>query len=245
MIWTFTKGIYAASTSRIVRWWIRMTVLDKFVVTIGITILALMASLSVLFSQLGNWLATNLPRAAFSFLIFFIVDLIWDFFVTRNDLTNMTDRDDVVLATRCEYIGGHPGLPLGRFVFLALGGTKVNPVLSIIFSTFEGNRFEVNLIDVTDTKSNIDNKFGKPGFNVFLTSITPSIWKGQRSTLNIEYTSSGRKYKLEFGSFLRGNDEVQMWKNYITCMMAEADTGVKPFGQWKSLPSEGKINENS
>jgi len=240
MIWTFTKWNYRASTSRIVRWWLRMTIFDKFIVTIGIIILSFLASFSVLFSRFGNWLAMNLPKAAFAFFILFIVDLIWDFLVTRNDLTFMTDRNNVLLATRCEYIGGHPELPLSRFVFLALGGSKANPVLSIIFSTFEGTKFDVNLIDVTDTKSTIDDKFGKPGFYVSLTSISPSIWKGYRSTLNIEYAKAGRKYKLEFSSFLRGNDEVQMWKNYITCMMAEADTGRKPYGQWKSLPEKEK-----
>jgi len=43
---------------------------------------------------------------------------------------------------------------------------------------------------------------------------------------------------VETGSFLRGNDEVQKWKNYLTCTQAEADTGKKPYGNWKSLPED-------
>lgn len=239
MIWTFTRRAYWVSTSRLVRWWLRMTTFDKFIITIGIVILALLASVFVFLSRFSNWLAGNLPKVALAFLIFFVVDLIWDFFVTQGDLKAMEDREDVLLATRCEYIGGHPELPLGRFVYLTLGGTKTNPILSVIFYSFEGIKFDINLIDITDTKSAIDDKFGKPGFfNISMTSITPSIWKGYRSTLNIEYTKAGRKYKAEFSSFLGGNDAVQMWKNYITCMMAEADTGVKPYGDWKSLPEK-------
>jgi len=56
--------------------------------------------------------------------------------------------------------------------------------------------------------------------------------------LNIEYTSAGRKYQIELGSFLRGNDEVQQWKNFLTCTQAEADTGKVPYGPWKTLPDK-------
>jgi len=244
MIWTLTKWSHGASTLRVVRWWLRMTVLDKFFVTMGIVILALLASFFVFFSRLGNWLSENLPKAAFAFLIFFIVDLIWDFLATRGDMGFMVERSDVLLATRCEYIGGHPELPESRFVYLVLGGTRDNPVLSIVFSRFEGLKFYINLIDILETKSAIDDKFGKPSvFNVFTTSITPSIWKGYRSSLNVEYTKAGRKYKVEFSSFLGGNDEVQMWKNYMTCMVAEADTGITPYGEWKSLPEKKEKEE--
>ena len=101
------------------------------------------------------------------------------------------------------------------------------------------NEFKIPLIDITGTKTSKDDKFGEPGiFNISLTSVTPSIWKGNRSVVNVEYTYSGKKYNVELGSFLRGNDEVQMWKNYLTCAQAEANTNKKPFGYWKSLPEE-------
>lgn len=252
MIWTFTKWHYGASTSRITRWWLRMTAIDKFVITAVVALLAFIISLFSFLGGFSYWLSANLPKFAFAFFIFFIVDLIWNFFVTQNDFVSMEKRDDVLLATRCEYIGGHPELPDSRFVYFTLGGTKTKPVLSIIFSQFDDDKYAINLIDITDTKSSIDDKFGKPGgLNVALTGVTPSIWKGYRSTLIVEFVKAGRKYKAEFGSFSGGNDEVQKWKNYITCIMAEADTGTKPFGEWKSLPEtkqkkpankSGKIN---
>jgi len=171
--------------------------------------------------------------------IFFIVDLIWDSLGTRRDLATLVTKEDVILATRGEYVGGHPSLPHARFIYLTITGTQKNPYVGIILPGFQPIEYKIPLIDITNTKSGIDDKFGKPSvFNFFLTSITPSVWKGYRSAINIEYTSAGRKYLVEVGSFLRGNDEVQMWKNYLTTAQAEADTGEKPYGQWKSLPEE-------
>ena len=174
------------------------------------------------------------------FGLFFIVDLIWDFIVTRVSLGSLSSKKNVTLATRGEYVGGHPELPHSRFVYLVITGTLKNPYLGITLPNLQKwDEFKIPLIDITGTKTSKDDKFGEPGiFNVSLTSITPSIWKGSRSVINVEYTYSGKKYTVELGSFLRGNDEVQMWKNYLTCAQAEADTSVKPFGHWKSLPEE-------
>ena len=173
--------------------------------------------------------------------IFFLIDIVWDFLGTRKDLMNIASKDNVILATRGEYVGGHPTLPHARFVYLVISGTQQSPYVGIILPNFEPIVYRIPLIDITDTKSGIDEKFGKPSvFNFSLTSITPSMWKGSRTSINIEYSLTGRKYTIEVGSFIRGNDEVQMWKNYLTCTRAEADTGEKPFGQWKSLPEEKK-----
>ena len=173
--------------------------------------------------------------------IFFVIDFIWDL-NTRRDLANIAFRNDVILATRGEYIGGHPSLPHARFLYLIISGTQKNPYLGILLPGFQPIEYKIPLVDITSAKSSIDDKFGKPAsfLNLSLTSITPSVWKGNRSVINIEYASSGRKYIVELGSFIRGNDEVQMWKNYLTCAQAESDTNEKPFGQWKSLPAEVK-----
>lgn len=241
MIWTFTKNSHNASTLRVVRWWLRMNTFEKFLISLGIAILSILLSLLVLFSQPARWLSEFLSKFAIVFFGFFVVDLIWDSIESSIELSDMYERRDIVLSTRCEYIGGHPELAESRFVYLVLGGTRENPVLSIILNKIDGPKFFINLIDITDTKSGVDDKFGRPlNFNIFMTSTTPSIWKGSRSVLNVEYTSAGRKYRVEFSSFLRGNDEVQLWKNYITCMMAEADTGKAPYGDWKSLPKAKK-----
>jgi len=279
MLWSLTKWNHKLSTMRLTRWWLRMTVLDRLILVIGIDFLFLIYSffafilwlihyggsaLSGAGGLLGSLSSSHIPVGirfilgllnfisgiavffevvfliiVLALSIFFIVDLIWDSLGTRRDLATLVTKEDVILATRGEYVGGHPSLPHARFIYLTITGTQKNPYVGIILPGFQPIEYKIPLIDITNTKSGIDDKFGKPSvFNFFLTSITPSVWKGYRSAINIEYTSAGRKYLVEVGSFLRGNDEVQMWKNYLTTAQAEADTGEKPYGQWKSLPEE-------
>jgi len=284
MLWSITKWNHRFSTTRLVRWWLRMTVLDRFIFVAVINFIFLIYSfftftlwlinyggralsgMALSDSLLGSVVSGSVTAGlrfvlgllnfisgvtiffevvfvifALGLSLFFVIDLIWDFLGTRRDLANIAFRDDVILATRGEYIGGHPNLPHARFVYLVISGTQSDPYVGIMLPSFRPVEYKIPLIDVTGAKSSIDDKFGKPGaFNFFLTSITPSIWKGYRSVINIEYTSSGRKYIVEIGSFIRGNDEVQMWKNYLICAQSEADTGEKPYGQWKSLPKTKK-----
>jgi len=281
MLWSLTKWNHKLSSNRLVRWWLRMTVLDRFIMVTAVNIVYIIASFFAFSFWLVNFLAHKLVEGAVSgplsdylgeevvsggsfilgfmnfnsaiiiffeviftivvwaFTIFFVIDLIWDFIVVRHDLRNLTAKNDVILATRGEYVGGYPQLPHSRFVYLIISGTQKNPYLGIMLPSLQKKEFKVPLLDVTGAKSGIDDKFGKPGiFNISLTGVTPSIWKGYRSVLNVEYTSAGRKYQVELGSFLRGNDEVQQWKNFLTCTQAEADIGEAPYGPWKSLPEE-------
>ncbi|OQA36280.1 MAG: hypothetical protein BWY53_00579 [Parcubacteria group bacterium ADurb.Bin326] len=281
MLWFLTKRNHRLSTGRLVRWWLRMTVLDRVITLIVLVILhAIMSFFTIglwAISKVINLLLEGASRSAFSeflgeeagkgmgfvirltnfssgflmffeviitiavfaFFIFFIVDLIWDFVATRLDLMMMSAKDDITLATRGEYVGGHPSLPHSRFVYLVISGTQTSPFMAIVLPSLKPVKFKIPLMDITTTKSEIDNKFGKPSiFNITLTSITPSIWKGYRSVINIDYVSTGRKYTIELGAFLRGNDEVQMWKNYLVCTQAQADTQKEPYGFWKSLPEQ-------
>jgi hypothetical protein len=283
MLWSLTKWNHKLSTTRLVRWWLRMTVLDRFILVIVCNFLFLVYSFfafilwlmnyggkalsgtmsSELFSSVANsGITTGLKFVlgllnfvasiavffefvflifAFALSVFFVIDLIWDYLATRVDLANIGSKENVILATRGEYVGGHPSLPHARFVYLIISGTQKSPYVGIILPGFQPIEHKIPLIDITDTKSGIDEKFGKPSiFNFSLTSITPSVWKGNRTAINIEYSSAGRKYLVEIGSFIRGNDEVQMWKNYLICARAEADTNEKPYGQWKSLPENEK-----
>ena len=282
MLWSLTKWNHRLSTGRLIRWWLRATILDRLIMVISAYFFHMVVAFFAIVLWFLNWGAHTLLNSAVSgtfsqylgediatggsfilglmnftswtiiifmfiltivvwgFGLFFIVDLIWDFIVTRFELGSLSSRKNVSLATRGEYIGGHPELPHSRFVYLVISGTLKNPYLGISLPIMsKWNEFKIPLIDITGTKTSKDDKFGKPGiFNVSLTSITPSIWKGERSVINVEYTYSGKKYNVELGSFLRGNDEVQMWKNYLTCAQAEANTNKKPFGHWKSLPEE-------
>jgi hypothetical protein len=280
MLWSLTKWNYRLSTGRLVRWWLRATILDRLIMVIVAGIFQMIITFFAISLWLLNWgihalldaavsgalakyigekavgsasfilgfmnftswtiivFEVILTIAVWAFSVFFVIDLIWDFFATRVELRKYSSKANIILSTRGEYIGGHPNLPHSRFVYLIISGTQKNPYLGIILPTIgQRTEFKIPLIDITGTKSSIDDKFGKPGiFNISLSSITPSIWKGYRSVIIVEYTSTGRKYLVELGAFLRGNDEVQMWKNYLTCTQAEADTGNKPFGYWKSLP---------
>jgi len=289
MLWSLTKWNHKLSTTRLARWWLRMTVLDRFILVVVSNFLFLVysffafilwminygsramleaassdffglfsssdipAGLSFVLGLLNfvSWVAVLfefvLLIAVFALSVFFIIDLVWDFLGTRRDLMNIASREDVILSTRGEYMGGHPSLPHARFVYLIISGTKKEPYVGIIFPSFQPTEYKIPLTDITGTRSGIDERYGSPSiFNFSLTSITPSLWKGSRTSFNIEYSLSGRKYSVELGSFIRGNDEVQKWKNYLTCARAEADTGKKPYGRWKSLPDgESKENQDS
>jgi len=283
MLWSLTKWNHKLSTTRLVRWWLRMTVLDRFILVAISNFLFLVYSFFTFILWLMNYGGKALSGAmdsdlfssfasaavptgikfvlgllnfvsgvavffefvfliyAFGLSVFFVIDLVWDYVGTRRDLANIASKEDVLLSTRGEYMGGHPSLPHARFVYLIISGTQKSPYVGIILPGFHPVEYKIPLIDITDAKTGVDEKFGKPGiFNFSLTSITPSVWKGNRTAINIEYSLTGRKYIVEIGSFIRGNDEVQMWKNYLVCTRAEADTNEKPYGQWKSLPEKEK-----
>jgi hypothetical protein len=281
MLWSLTKWNHRLSTTRLVRWWLRMTALDRFILVVIVNFLFLVYSFFTFVLWLANYAGRSISGAlssdsffgsalkesvptglkfvlgllnfiasiavffefvflifAFGLAVFFIIDLVWDTLNTRRDLSNIALRDDVILATRGEYMGGHPSLPHARFVYLILSGTQSDPYIGIFLPGFQPVEYKIPLIDITGKKTGVDESYGRPAslMNISLTSITPSVWKGSRTALDIEYSYSGRKYTVELGSFLRGNDEVQQWKNYLTCAQAEADTGQKPYGDWKSLP---------
>jgi len=168
----------------------------------------------------------------------FILDTIVDLIVTRIQTNILTRKENIVLATRAEYIGGYPKLPHSRFVYIFLEGTRENPIVSILLPGLKGARFSIPVIDMTKATGLESDKYGSGGLAIFLTSVSSTVWRGRRIHFNIEYTERGRKQTVELGSFLRGNEEIHNWKNFLVCTQAEADTGEKPFGHWKSLPQE-------
>jgi hypothetical protein len=178
--------------------------------------------------------------------LFWIVDAIVDHFHTNGDINNLMARDDVVLATRAEYVGGHPRLPHGRFAYLALRGTRQNPSLALSFPTQDGKGelFDIPLLDISDTKPQAEREesLTQQMLEPLLASLSSRpgpLFKGERVTLNVGYQgASGRKHTVEFTSFFRGNDEIRNWRNYLICAQAEADTFVVPHAPWKSLKDE-------
>lgn len=183
---------------------------------------------------------------------------------TNSDIQNLMAGDDVVLATRAEYIGGHPQLPHGRFAYLSICGSQENPLLRVTFpglrreevtrpsasqdgstpgtikmvvTTREDNFFDIPLLDISKTMPKYETVESLAGTLLASLSEKPGkMFSEERVTLNVDYQGAGgRKHRVEFTSFFRGNDEIRNWRNYLVCAQAEADTGVKPFEPWKSL----------
>ncbi len=171
--------------------------------------------------------------------LFWIVDAIVERQHTNGDLNNLMSHDDVVLATRAEYVGGHPELPHGRFAYLTLEGDRENPTMTITFPgpNEEDDSFDIPLLDIEKTKPESDaDQSLTSTLLATLTERPGRFLAGERVTLNVDYHGpGGRKHTVELTSFYHGNDEIRNWRNYLICAQAEADTGARPFGPWKSL----------
>jgi hypothetical protein len=174
---------------------------------------------------------------------FWLLDGFVDARVTSGQIKKLMTRDDVVLATRAEYTGGHPQLPHGRFAYLTLAGTRENPALTLLFPgnepTTHDELFEVPLLDVDKHDSKTDEAESPAGELLASLSEKPAkMFAEERVTLNVRYQGlGGRKHIVELTSFYHGGDEVRNWRNYLVCAQAEADTGVTPRLPWKSLRS--------
>lgn len=287
MVWLITMYSHKLSITRFVRWWLRMSFLDKVLFLILVNIILYIISMFTVWlwftvsfiilsiyslsgaassrafrsiEGLSNFFSNFTSGVGFSFFInvsiifgiiilfylfigtiswpAFLIDAIFDFIATRVHTRRLSRKKSTVLATRTEYIGGHSKLPHSRFIYILLEGTRENPFISLFLPGLKGVKFGIPVIDVTKTEGYESDKFGTGGLAIFLTSVSPTVWRGQRIHFNIEYTEKGRKQIVELASFLRGNEEIHKWKNFLVCTQAEADTGEVPYGPWKSLPSK-------
>lgn len=258
MIWALTKGKHNLAITALVRWWLRMSFSEHFVVITFVTVAyTSLALIIILMTMRGFLFSVSSP---FQFLFFFswmpyaflFVDALVDWMQTTSEIEALTTRSDIVLATRGEYIGGHPKLPHGRFVYFTLGGSLEAPNLTIVLpptyvtepsegrSLAEPVCFNMPVLEVSKTKGT--TKVADSLAQVMLTTLSvrrSRFFLGERAFLSVEYTGqAGRKHIVELGYFFRGADEVQNWRNYIVCSQAEADTGEKPYGPWRSLPKK-------
>ncbi len=259
MVWLFTKCSHLSSIGW-ARSWIRSSAIDRL----------LRVSVFGVPWAIVSALIASATGSAIVFLVIgllpwyvWLLDAAVDHYHTNGDLQKLTSRDDVVLATRAEYVGGYPQLPHGRFCYLTLRGTKENPMLTILFPKGvsyglinplapepDGPRlvpgattirtddtFNVPLLDISRTTEKAETFESLTGQLLASLSEKPGkIFSEERVTLNIQYQGAeGRKHIVELTSFFRGADEVRNWRNYLVCAQAEADTGIKPFAPWKSL----------
>jgi len=258
MIWFLTKANHRLSIHPLVRGWLRAGVMTRFVIIFLIYVLLL--GISIPFSLIGASIVYGLPRelqfisyfvAFVQFLyqsimplvwLFWVVDAIAEKVVTRGDIAAMMASPDIVLATRGEYIGGHPKLPHGRFVYLVLAGTLEKPEIKIVLPQPEGKpdkTFSMPVLDLQRATERVEPTGDGTTVSVVLADVTfRAKFLGQEALLNIEYIGkAGRKHLVEVGHFLFGVSAVQDWRNYIVCIQAQAETGDQPYGPWKTLPS--------
>jgi len=244
MIWWFTSTRHDLAIRSWVRQWVGGTMLDRWIqitipgmVWFGFWFLVMLGAYSGAGDNDGIfiflWIGT-LPWA------FWILDAIIDHFHVQGDLTKYLASDDVILATRAEYVGGHPQLPHGRFAYLLLEGTREDPNLSLGFPTAPGktpDHFVMPVLELTKTKPEKGN--GASLAADMATAINESVGKmlrPDRVVLTVDYQgAASRKHKVEVTNFFHGNEEIRNWRNYLICAQAEADTGIVPFGPWKSL----------
>jgi hypothetical protein len=239
MIWWFTAKNHEASISPWVRNWLRSSMINR---------LLALAPLAV-----GWWIfwgfiaALAKSSGLFGFMAivpfgFWLLDGFIDARITSGEIKKLMTRDDVVLATRAEYIGGHPRLPHGRFAYLTLAGSRENPALTLLFPGGDpkyDELFEVPLLDID--KHDAKTEDGESPAAELLASLSEKpgkMFAEERVTLNVRYQGlAGRKHIVELSSFYHGGDEVRNWRNYLVCAQAEADTGITPRQPWKSLQS--------
>jgi hypothetical protein len=257
MIWWFTSTRHDLAIKPWVRQWLGGTMLDRWLqITIPGSVWAGFWFFFIAIVAAGNKHGILSGFLFFLFLIatlpwwFWIVDAIVDHFHVQADLLRYTTSDDVVMATRCEYQGGHPELPHGRFAYLLLEGTREDPNVTIGFPAAEKatiDHFTMPLLDLVSMKESsrqhdspvgeaVSNIIGEMSSKTSLKEAAGKLLRPERVTLAVQYQgAASRKHEVELTNFFNGNGETRNWRNYLICAQAEADTGVVPFGPWKSL----------
>lgn len=241
MVWLFSSVHHELAISPRVRTWLRASFADRFLHTfvLGLPWWAFWAFVSLITRSAD-------PLFFFGWVpwLFWILDAVVDHFHTNGALNRLMTEEDVVLATRAEYVGGHPELPHGRFAYLTIRGHRENPMLTITFPRVQrvsheqgSDSFDIPLLDIAKTAPKAERDESLTGTLLATLVERPGrLFGGERVTLNVDYQGpGGRKHKVEFTSFFRGSDEIRNWRNHLVCAQAEADTGTKPFGPWKSL----------
>jgi len=148
MIWLWWASVHEMAIGGWMRSWLRGPFTDRF-------LLLAFGPWGTGWTLAFGLMAAIEQAAAFLWIalvpwLFLIVDSIVDGRRVRADLNRLLSRDDVILATRAEYIGGHPFLPHGRFVYLTIEGDRANPRLSIILpgkANLGDERYSMPLLD--------------------------------------------------------------------------------------------------
>jgi hypothetical protein len=256
MIWRRTATDHLAAIGSFARMWLAWGILDRL---IPVTLLGW------LWCCVWFWIGLATQDVSVMLLIMlFVWPVPWvllgiDAFIDKNQVNSdiaAFANEGAILATRCEYLGGHPQLPHGRFAYLLLEGTRQNPTLALVFpgaisgpttarmaidkTSSASERYLLPVLDVGKMK-NEKGSDDSPAADI-ATSINKGVGqflRSERLNFVVNYDGAGgRQHKVEFGNFFRGNNEIRNWQNYIVCAQAQADTGVEPHSPWVNLPDE-------
>jgi hypothetical protein len=246
MIWRNTATNHNAAIGTFARQWLGGTMWDRLImVSIAGGVWFVLLMFVALFAHspgviLLCFLASFAPWA------FWLIDAKLEANYVAADVATFS-KEGAILATRCEYLGGHPQLPHGRFAYLTLEGTKQSPNLSLVFPGTNPERFHLPLLDLTRTKPEKGSDASLAAdLATAIHKDAGGLLRPQRLTLVVDYDgAAGRKHKVELTNFFHGNDEIRNWRNYLVCAQAEADTGVRPHEPWKDLPDGPAKTEES
>jgi hypothetical protein len=255
MIWRRTAIDHLAAIGSFARMWLSWGILDRL---IPVTLLGWF------WCCVWFWIGlATMDVSVMLVIMLFVWPVPWvllgiDALIDKNqvktDIANFA-KQGAILATRCEYLGGHPQLPHGRFAYLLLEGTRQNPTLALVFpaalatgttariaspATSEPERFLLPVLDVGKMK-NEKGSDDSPAADI-ATSINKGagqFLRSERLNFVVNYDGEGgRQHKVEFTNFFNGNNEIRNWQNYIVCAQAQADTGVEPHAPWVNFPDE-------
>jgi len=248
MIWRRSATNHLAAIGGFPRQWLGWGMLDRL---IPVTFLGWLWVVLVGFLGLAS---QNINVLLFCFFILgpipwllWLLDAVMDGSQVKQDIASLA-RDGAILATRCEYLGGHPQLPHGRFIYLTLEGTKQNPSLAIVLPTvlqsglasMSAERFILPVLDLGKMKPEKGSD-ASPAADL-ATAINASagrMLRPERLTFVVDYDGEGgRKHKVEFTNFFNGNNEIRNWQNYLVCAQAQADSGIEPHKPWMALPDD-------
>jgi hypothetical protein len=249
MIWRRTANNHTAAISSFARQWLGGSMFDRL---IPVTVLGWFwfggcVLLGIISQSLGLFAIFLLVGTVPWWL--WLLDALLDAHQVKLDIGAFA-KEGAILATRCEYLGGHPELPHGRFAYLLLEGTQQNPNLTLVFPTgpltsptaplVASERFILPVLDLKKLKPE-QGSDASPAADIaaVINKDVGRFLRPERLTLVIDFDGSGgRTHKVELTNFFNGNNEIRNWRNYLVCAQSQADTGVAPHAPWISLPAE-------
>lgn len=176
--------------------------------------------------------------------LFMGIDVVFENRLVSRHLKRYRSDGRVTLATRAEYLGGHPELPHGRFVYVTVDGWRSQPRLSLRLRPGPVSRDDVpqlrsfrKEIPLRDVERAVDARLHEEV--AALLQSRPRGLFGSELGLEIRYNGpASRRYLVELGHFAEGETGLRQLRNFVVCHQAEAEAAVEPLPPWKKLTEQ-------